>query len=160
MRVVGVGDLDGDGDSDVLLRDGDQVWHLLYDPAAAHPLHRKLQLPAGTNVLGVGDFDGDGDDDALLRDTSSVRVLVNELGAPGALTLRPLTVPTTISSTATVVGIADVGTPSRTVPNRADAYSDVILRSGVDVSALLMNGTTVPEPQHLVNASTEWTVRN
>ena len=69
-RFAGLGDLDGDGRDDVLLRHGNGSWRYypLNGPtvgagAGAANLTRNLDY----GVAGVGDFDGDGNDDVLLR---------------------------------------------------------------------------------------------
>ena len=70
-RVAGVGDFDGDGNDDVLLRHaGDMRWHF-------YPMDGREILDGGGNanltrkaewsVAGIGDLDGDGKEDALLR---------------------------------------------------------------------------------------------
>ena len=73
-RVAGVGDFDGDGNDDVLLRHaGDMRWHF-------YPMDGREILDGGGNanltrkaewsVAGIGDLDGDGSDDVLLRKDS------------------------------------------------------------------------------------------
>ena len=67
--LAGIGDLDGDGREDVLLRHGDGRWHgYLMDGRAVRSAGR-VPLPADTAwaTVGLGDFDGDGRDDVLLR---------------------------------------------------------------------------------------------
>ena len=70
-RVAGIGDFDGDGNDDVLLRHaGDMRWHF-------YPMDGREILDGGGNanltrkaewsVAGIGDLDGDGSDDVLLR---------------------------------------------------------------------------------------------
>ena len=68
--VAGIGDFDGNGRDDVLLRHQDGRWHF-------YPMNgRRTAAGQGTanltrnlewSVAGVGDFDGDGRDDVLLR---------------------------------------------------------------------------------------------
>ena len=68
--VAGIGDFDGNGRDDVLLRHEDGRWHF-------YPMNgRRTATGQGTanltrnlewSVAGVGDFDGDGKDDVLLR---------------------------------------------------------------------------------------------
>ena len=73
-RVAGVGDFDGDGNDDVLLRHaGDMRWHFypmdgreILDGGGSANLTRKAEW----SVAGIGDLDGDGSDDVLLRKDS------------------------------------------------------------------------------------------
>ena len=68
--VAGIGDFDGDGRDDVLLRHADGRWHY-------YPMDGRTVLPGSGpanltrnlewSAAGVGDFDGDGSDDVLLR---------------------------------------------------------------------------------------------
>ena len=69
-RLVGIGDFNGDGRDDVLLRHADGRWHY-------YPMNGRSVAPGGGSVAmtqdlayrvaGVGDFDGDGRADVLLR---------------------------------------------------------------------------------------------
>lgn len=70
FKVVGIGDFNGDGRDDVLLRRSDGRWH--YYPMngartisgrGAAPLTRDIAY----SVIGAADFDGDGRDDVMLR---------------------------------------------------------------------------------------------
>ena len=73
-RFTGVGDFDGDGRDDVLLRHADGRWR--YFPmdgrrarAAAQGAPALTRFPEWT-VAGAGDFNGDGHDDVLARNAS------------------------------------------------------------------------------------------
>ena len=69
--LAGIGDFDGDGRDDVLLRRDDGLWYYyamdgrrhIGEQSGSATLTRKLEY----GVVGVGDFDGDGSDDVLLR---------------------------------------------------------------------------------------------
>ena len=70
-RLAGLGDLDGDGRDDVLLRHADGRWHY-YRMDGRRQLKAdsgRLNLPlaAAWELEGLGDLDGDGRDDVLLR---------------------------------------------------------------------------------------------
>ena len=72
-QVAGIGDLNGDGKDDVLLRHEDGRWFYYPMDGRRHitsqrglaDLTRKLDW----RVAGIGDFNGDGKDDVLLRHT-------------------------------------------------------------------------------------------
>ena len=70
-NVAGVGDFDGDGRDDVLLRRDDGFWLFYAMDGRRHVPARSgfadLTRNLRYNVAGVGDFDGDGRDDVLLR---------------------------------------------------------------------------------------------
>ena len=70
-RVAGVGDLDGDGRDDVLLRHADTHRWYFYPMDGRRVLGGKGGVPLTTNaawrVAGLGDLNGDGRDDVLLR---------------------------------------------------------------------------------------------
>ena len=74
-QVAGIGDLNGDGKDDVLLRHTDSRWYyypmdgrrFLTDARGYAGLTRNLAW----QVAGIGDLNGDGRDDVLLRHTDS-----------------------------------------------------------------------------------------
>ena len=68
--VAGIGDLDGDGKDDVLLRHANGHWHYYPMDGRRHLSgHGAANLPSDLSwwVAGIGDFDGDGKDGVLLR---------------------------------------------------------------------------------------------
>lgn len=70
-RLAGMGDFDGDGRADVLLRHVRGAWRL-YAMNGPQPTPESPSRPGFTRhtvwrVAGVGDFDGDGADDVLMR---------------------------------------------------------------------------------------------
>ena len=70
-RVAGVGDLDGDGKDDVLLRHADTHRWYFYPMDGRRVLGGRGGVPLTTNaawrLAGLGDLNGDGRDDVLLR---------------------------------------------------------------------------------------------
>jgi hypothetical protein len=74
-QVVGVGDFDGDGKSDILWRNAVTGENYIYfmDGLTIRPSEGYLRTVADLSwqVAGIGDFDGDGKSDILWRNTSS-----------------------------------------------------------------------------------------
>ena len=74
-QVAGIGDLNGDGRDDVLLRHTDGRWDY-YPMDGRNPIADERGLAGLTRnlawqVVGMGDLNGDGKDDVLLRHTDS-----------------------------------------------------------------------------------------
>ena len=70
-RLAGLGDFDGDGRGDVLLRHLRGAWRLYSmdgrNPVGEHPGEPLFTRDPAWRVAGTGDFDGDGTQDILLR---------------------------------------------------------------------------------------------
>ena len=70
-QVAGIGDLNGDGNDDVLLRHTDGRWHYypMNGPAFLADQHGAAALTSNLDwqFAGIGDLNGDGRDDVLLR---------------------------------------------------------------------------------------------
>ena len=118
----GIGDIDGDGRDDLLLRDtgtGEWVAHLM--DGTGSELHEGLGATRNLEFVfaGLGDFNGDGRTDLLLRHASRSTWISYEMGADvrGVL-LRPQL---TRNPAFEVKGIGDLN---------ADGRDDVLLRSG------------------------------
>ncbi|MCY4012681.1 MAG: FG-GAP-like repeat-containing protein [Gammaproteobacteria bacterium] len=90
---AGVGDFDGDGRDDVLLRHEDGRWVYFVagtDGSAAE--RRRISLPSGLawRFAGIGDLDGDGRDNVLLRHVDGrwfLHGLGSDAAAVGTMTL-------------------------------------------------------------------------
>ena len=65
-RIAGIGDFDGDGRDDVLLRHTSGRWRY-HDIASATATNVDLDPDRPWRLAGIGDVDGDGRDDMLLR---------------------------------------------------------------------------------------------
>ena len=69
--LAGIGDFDGDGRDDVMLRRDDGLWYYYAMDGHNHISGRNgpatLTRNLRYNVAGIGDFDGDGRDDVMLR---------------------------------------------------------------------------------------------
>lgn len=71
LELAGIGDFDGDGKDDVLLRHADGSWYFYPMTGANFIANRQgvaeLPLDLEYRIAGIGDFNGDGKDDVLLR---------------------------------------------------------------------------------------------
>ena len=71
--IVGTGDYNGDGKSDILWRDTERQCGDLADERHAdlEPTATRLgTVPTNWGIVGTGDYNGDGKSDILWRDTS------------------------------------------------------------------------------------------
>jgi hypothetical protein len=90
-KVIGAGDLNGDGLGDVLALDGSGVlWR--YDGLSTGKLKDRVRVfkdwgSSYKDVIGAGDVDGDGKQDLLSRDTSD-RMWLNAGDGDGTLQNR------------------------------------------------------------------------
>ena len=68
-RYAGIGDFDGDGDDDVLLRHDDGRWwyYPIDGRQAGEGVRLAMYANADWRLAGIGDLNGDGTDDVLLR---------------------------------------------------------------------------------------------
>ena len=135
--VVGTnGDYNGDGKSDLVLRNADlgivQVWEMNGTDIAAIGTHG---ASGGYSVVGThGDYNGDGKSDILFRDSSSVVMFQmngTDIGAVGSYTAS--------------AGWTVAGTDG---DYNGDGKSDILLRNDVladpgSLSMWQMNGTAI-----------------
>lgn len=90
--LIGVGDVDGDGKSDVVWLDGTSHGYVWLMKGCGYPTTLSLGAAVGTNSYAVGDFDGDGKADLLLGNSSSgsyMLWLLNGNGTRSTLALAP-----------------------------------------------------------------------
>jgi hypothetical protein len=154
--VVGTGDFDDDGKSDILWRHqvtGDNMIWLMNGPtvlAGSGP----IQAVRNTNwtVVGTGDFDGDGKSDILWRNQANGN---NSIWSMDGTTILPGSgaIPPRANSNWTVVGTGDFD---------GDGKADILWRHQVKGknSLWLMDGTTILPGSGaiLAVANTNWTV--
>jgi len=138
--IVGTGDFNGDGYTDILWRDtaGDvAIWEMngttILNPTATYV----ATVSTAWSIVGTGDFNGDGMSDILWQDTSG-DVAIWEMN--GTTILNPTTsyVATVSPSIWSIVETGDFN---------GDGYSDILWRdTSGDVTIWLMNGTTLLNP--------------
>ena len=72
QRSMFIGDLDADGDKDVLVASSDAItWHDNLDGLGNFSTAKVIRSDSGANEVVAGDLDGDGDLDVLLKDDST-----------------------------------------------------------------------------------------
>ena len=122
--VAGIGDFDGDGRDDVLLRRSDTGRWYYYPMNGRRAMAGRGGVPLASDlawaVAGVGDFDGDGRDDVLLRRSDTGRWHYYPMNGRQALAGRG-SVPLTSNLAWSVVGVGDMN---------GDGRDDVLLRHG------------------------------
>lgn len=122
-KVVGVGDFNGDGLSDILWRGGDgTITDWLGMPNGgfqANNANSAMAAPADWNVAGTGDFNGDGRSDIIWRRTNGE--FSEWLGQPnGGFVTNGVTAGAQVATAWTIVGVGDFN---------GDRYSDLLWRS-------------------------------
>jgi uncharacterized protein YbbK (DUF523 family) len=155
-HVEGVGDFNGDGNSDVLWRqDGSgqvYVWEMNGRQVQAEGAVAHAPLTTDWHVEGVGDFNGDGNSDVLWRQDGSGQVYVWEMNgrqvqAEGAVAHAPVTTDWHVQ------GIGDFN---------GDGNSDVLWRQdgSVQIYVWEMNGQQVQAEGAVAHApvTTDWHV--
>lgn len=151
--VIGIGDFDGDGKSDLLWRDAAghvAIWEM--NGTAFVRGDTVASVDAGWSVAGIGDFDGDGRSDILWHNTDGNVAIweMNGLVAKAGATI------TNAGPDWVIAGVADYN---------GDGRSDILWRhvpvAGIDTSEIqvwTMNGLTVTHAGTLAYVPNEWQV--
>jgi hypothetical protein len=145
--VTATHDFNGDGNSDILWRDGGgNIAQWLMNGATIAGNNLIGNIPVSWSVVGQRDFSGDGKHDILWRDGGgNVAVwLMNGATVSSAVTIG------NIPANWSVVGTADFN---------GDAAGDILWRDGGgNVAAWFMNGTTLASVVTLGNIPANWSV--
>jgi hypothetical protein len=153
-RIVGTGDLDGDGRADIVMRLNDSTVSALLMNGTTIASQGNLAIPAtlvnvnsaAWQVFGVGDFDGDAKADLLWRNTATGNVVVNLLDG---LTVVSLTSVSAVGGTSAIYGVGDLN---------GDGRHDIVFRNGQTVVGWLMNGATLSSSAAISNADPMWLI--
>ena len=124
--VAGVGDFNGDGQSDILWRNSNGDTEISNSNGVGGFTSQDLGVvDSSYKIAGVGDFNGDGQSDILWRNAGGDTVLWNSNGA-GGFTLQDLGV---VSANYKIAGVADFngdGLSDILWTNKAGGYTDAI----------------------------------
>ena len=88
-QVIGTGDVDGDGKSDILLREGEFLAYWAMDGATILRQPAPVARPEGHTLVAQGDFNGDRRLD-LIWEASATRTLLMWLGTSAGFTAAPV----------------------------------------------------------------------
>jgi serralysin len=158
-NVSGLGDFNGDGDADVLLRNTNGTfadWTMNGSQIASSQLLTSqgatVTLPTAWSVNGIGDFNGDGLADVLLRNANGTfadwTMKGSQIGSSQLLTSQGATV--TLPAAWSVAGIGDFN---------GDGHADVLLRNSNGTFAdWTMNGSQIVSSQLLTHSGSSLTL--
>jgi hypothetical protein len=156
-QIVGVGDFDGDGKSDILWRNRATGENYLYpmNGLAIKPSEGFLRTVADQNwtIAGVGDFDGDGKSDIVWRNSSSGQ---NYIWPMNGTAIKPTEgyIRTVADLAWRIVAIGDYD---------GDGKSDLLWRNSSSGETYLypMDGTTIKPSEGFVRtvADIHWQVQ-
>jgi uncharacterized protein YjiK len=145
--VAGTGDFNGDGTSDVLLKNTDGTvaqWQINNATVTKSGVIGKLD--AGWSIAGTGDFNGDGKADILLKNTDGriAQWQTNATGAPTGLAVSSIT------SDWSIAGIGDFN---------GDGKSDILFRNtNGSVAEWQLNGAAVTKTGIVGTATADWKI--
>jgi hypothetical protein len=145
--IVGSGDFDGDGKSDILWRNGDgrlAIW--LMNGMAQKSSAVIATVTTNWTIVGTGDFDGDGKADILWRNDDG-RLAIWLMNG---MTQNSSAVIATVSTDWTIAGSGDFD---------GDGKSDILWRnSNGQLAIWLMNGMAQKSSAVVATVSTDWTI--
>jgi hypothetical protein len=149
--VVGVGDFNGDGMSDILWRDSSgnlAIWEMNGTTVLNINSSGLGNVPTNWTVAGIGDFNGDGMSDILWFDPTAGNIAIWEMNGTAVLNINSSGVGT-LPTTWSVAVTGDLN---------GDGKSDIIWSntSGGVIAIWFMNGTTYT-PGAYYGAS--WTIQ-
>jgi len=136
-KIVGFGDFDGDGRTDILWRNsttGENYIYMMNGTAIANEGYIRSVADRNWQVAGVGDFDGDGKDDILWRNAATGE---NYLYLMSALNIRSEGYLRTVADTSwKIVAVADFD---------GDSKADILWRNAATGQNYVypMNGTGI-----------------
>jgi hypothetical protein len=135
-KVVGIGDFNGDGKSDLVFQSTTTnqvaIW-FMNGPYYQGGVLMPYTPPVGWLVVGVGDFDGDGNPDLAFQNQDTGQIVIWFMS--GATYTGGSAITTTVASGWKVVGVADYN---------GDGKADLLLQNQTtgQGSIWFMNGTT------------------
>jgi hypothetical protein len=149
--IVGTGDFNGDGKSDILWRDTSgnvAIWEMNGTTILNQATSFVGNVAGNWSVFGTGDFNGDGNSDILWRDTSG-NVAIWEMNGTSVLNVSTSFV-ANVPGNWSIVGTGDFN---------SDGCSDILWQdTSGNVAIWEMNGTSVlnASTSFVANVSSNW----
>ena len=129
-----LGDFDGDGFTDIVLRGNDGAVNIQF--ATGKQWNQSVALPADIVIQGTGDINGDGIDDLILRKDRTIGAWLMDAAGPRWVTLSD------VSSSAEIIGLGDFN---------GDGTKDVLIRQDGNYGAWLMKNGSIAEWKNLMD---------
>jgi hypothetical protein len=151
--IVGTGDFNGDGKSDILWRDTGgnvAIWEMNGTAILNQATSFVANVANNWSVFGNGDYNGDGKSDILWRDGSG-NVAIWEMNGTTVLN----------QATSFVGNVVGTWTIAGTGDFNSDGYSDILWRdSSGNVAIWEMNGTTIlnASTSYVANVAGTWSI--
>jgi hypothetical protein len=145
--IVAAGDLNGDGNQDIVARDAQgNLW--LYPGNGSNGFGARIQLSpstdwlAMTSIQGVGDFNGDGHADLVARDSSGNLLLFPGNGTSTNTLGAPITIAAGWGSFTGIMGIGDFDGDGKSDILARDASGALWLYPGLGSATTAVNGAS------------------